>query len=165
MNGYTEAWCLSFNQHLGRSLLVPADVSRRACWAVCLRSERRTSPVLFIWGWAQNPLFSLITMFSPNVHKACNTENFDIWTLWGDICLHEICISKTLAQKNSPRHCGEIAAVSMHALTNFRFTVMQLSYVQVEVNVLVSMEYMFDVYAHDWRTSRESGKGTISSRD
>lgn len=29
MNGYTEAWCLSFNQHLGRSLLVPADVSRR----------------------------------------------------------------------------------------------------------------------------------------
>ncbi|GLD48764.1 E3 ubiquitin-protein ligase MYCBP2 isoform X1, partial [Lates japonicus] len=25
MNGYTEAWCLSFNQHLGRSLLVPAD--------------------------------------------------------------------------------------------------------------------------------------------
>ncbi|MEQ2184435.1 hypothetical protein GOODEAATRI_007970, partial [Goodea atripinnis] len=29
MNGYTEAWCLSFNQHLGRNLLVPADVSRR----------------------------------------------------------------------------------------------------------------------------------------
>lgn len=28
MNGYTEAWCLSFNQHLGRSLLVPADVSK-----------------------------------------------------------------------------------------------------------------------------------------
>ncbi|XP_067299420.1 E3 ubiquitin-protein ligase MYCBP2 isoform X17 [Pseudorasbora parva] len=26
MNGYTEAWCLSFNQHLGRSLLVPVDV-------------------------------------------------------------------------------------------------------------------------------------------
>ncbi|XP_058885300.1 E3 ubiquitin-protein ligase MYCBP2 isoform X3 [Acipenser ruthenus] len=25
MNGYTEAWCLSFNQHLGRSLLVPVD--------------------------------------------------------------------------------------------------------------------------------------------
>ncbi|KAJ3592162.1 hypothetical protein NHX12_007291, partial [Muraenolepis orangiensis] len=25
MNGYTEAWCLSFNQHLGRSLLLPAD--------------------------------------------------------------------------------------------------------------------------------------------
>ncbi|XP_036396025.1 E3 ubiquitin-protein ligase MYCBP2 isoform X4 [Megalops cyprinoides] len=25
MNGYTEAWCLSFNQHLGRSLLVPDD--------------------------------------------------------------------------------------------------------------------------------------------
>ncbi|RXM27520.1 E3 ubiquitin-protein ligase MYCBP2 [Acipenser ruthenus] len=28
MNGYTEAWCLSFNQHLGRSLLVPVDESR-----------------------------------------------------------------------------------------------------------------------------------------
>lgn len=27
MNGYTEAWCLSFNQHLGRNLLVPVDVS------------------------------------------------------------------------------------------------------------------------------------------
>ncbi|XP_006639089.2 E3 ubiquitin-protein ligase MYCBP2 isoform X17 [Lepisosteus oculatus] len=27
MNGYTEAWCLSFNQHLGRSLLVPVDVT------------------------------------------------------------------------------------------------------------------------------------------
>ncbi|XP_071198088.1 E3 ubiquitin-protein ligase MYCBP2-like isoform X4 [Salvelinus alpinus] len=25
MNRYTEAWCLSFNQHVGRSLLVPAD--------------------------------------------------------------------------------------------------------------------------------------------
>uniref|UniRef100_A0A4W4EYU3 E3 ubiquitin-protein ligase MYCBP2 n=1 Tax=Electrophorus electricus TaxID=8005 RepID=A0A4W4EYU3_ELEEL len=25
MNGYTEAWCLSFNQHLGRNLLVPVD--------------------------------------------------------------------------------------------------------------------------------------------
>ncbi|XP_062492913.1 E3 ubiquitin-protein ligase MYCBP2 isoform X8 [Pezoporus occidentalis] len=25
MNGYTEAWCLSFNQHLGKSLLVPID--------------------------------------------------------------------------------------------------------------------------------------------
>ncbi|XP_025027422.1 E3 ubiquitin-protein ligase MYCBP2 isoform X3 [Python bivittatus] len=25
LNGYTEAWCLSFNQHLGKSLLVPAD--------------------------------------------------------------------------------------------------------------------------------------------
>ncbi|XP_031649241.1 E3 ubiquitin-protein ligase MYCBP2 isoform X10 [Oncorhynchus kisutch] len=25
MNGYTEAWCLSFNQHVGRSLLVPAN--------------------------------------------------------------------------------------------------------------------------------------------
>lgn len=29
MNGYTEAWCLSFNQHLGKSLLVPVDVSER----------------------------------------------------------------------------------------------------------------------------------------
>ncbi|XP_062492916.1 E3 ubiquitin-protein ligase MYCBP2 isoform X11 [Pezoporus occidentalis] len=28
MNGYTEAWCLSFNQHLGKSLLVPIDESR-----------------------------------------------------------------------------------------------------------------------------------------
>ncbi|KAG2456598.1 MYCB2 ligase, partial [Polypterus senegalus] len=28
MNGYTEAWCLSFNQHLGRSLLVPVDGAR-----------------------------------------------------------------------------------------------------------------------------------------
>ncbi|XP_066562691.1 E3 ubiquitin-protein ligase MYCBP2 isoform X4 [Amia ocellicauda] len=28
MNGYTEAWCLSFNQHLGRSLLVPVDEAR-----------------------------------------------------------------------------------------------------------------------------------------
>ncbi|XP_061486029.1 E3 ubiquitin-protein ligase MYCBP2 isoform X9 [Rhineura floridana] len=28
MNGYTEAWCLSFNQHLGKSLLVPVDESR-----------------------------------------------------------------------------------------------------------------------------------------
>ncbi|XP_062492915.1 E3 ubiquitin-protein ligase MYCBP2 isoform X10 [Pezoporus occidentalis] len=27
MNGYTEAWCLSFNQHLGKSLLVPIDVT------------------------------------------------------------------------------------------------------------------------------------------
>ncbi|XP_061486034.1 E3 ubiquitin-protein ligase MYCBP2 isoform X14 [Rhineura floridana] len=27
MNGYTEAWCLSFNQHLGKSLLVPVDVT------------------------------------------------------------------------------------------------------------------------------------------
>ncbi|XP_030198582.1 E3 ubiquitin-protein ligase MYCBP2 isoform X5 [Gadus morhua] len=27
-NGYSEAWCLSFNQHLGRSLLLPADESR-----------------------------------------------------------------------------------------------------------------------------------------
>ncbi|XP_015744900.2 E3 ubiquitin-protein ligase MYCBP2 isoform X4 [Python bivittatus] len=27
LNGYTEAWCLSFNQHLGKSLLVPADVT------------------------------------------------------------------------------------------------------------------------------------------
>uniref|UniRef100_A0A4W5M9H3 RCR-type E3 ubiquitin transferase n=1 Tax=Hucho hucho TaxID=62062 RepID=A0A4W5M9H3_9TELE len=26
MNRYTEAWCLSFNQHVGRSLLIPADV-------------------------------------------------------------------------------------------------------------------------------------------
>ncbi|XP_046701608.1 E3 ubiquitin-protein ligase MYCBP2 isoform X17 [Silurus meridionalis] len=26
MNGYTEAWCLSFNQHLGRNLLLPVDV-------------------------------------------------------------------------------------------------------------------------------------------
>ncbi|XP_064883646.1 E3 ubiquitin-protein ligase MYCBP2 isoform X5 [Oncorhynchus nerka] len=26
MNRYTEAWCLSFNQHMGRSLLVPANV-------------------------------------------------------------------------------------------------------------------------------------------
>ncbi|XP_045068074.1 E3 ubiquitin-protein ligase MYCBP2-like isoform X1 [Coregonus clupeaformis] len=26
MNGYAEAWCLSFNQHVGRSLLIPADV-------------------------------------------------------------------------------------------------------------------------------------------
>ncbi|GAA6108212.1 E3 ubiquitin-protein ligase MYCBP2 isoform X3 [Tachysurus ichikawai] len=29
MNGYTEAWCLSFNQHLGRNLLVPVDEARR----------------------------------------------------------------------------------------------------------------------------------------
>lgn len=29
MNGYTEAWCLSFNQHLGKSLLVPVDVSEK----------------------------------------------------------------------------------------------------------------------------------------
>ncbi|PNI81327.1 MYCBP2 isoform 4 [Pan troglodytes] len=28
MNGYTEAWCLSFNQHLGKSLLVPVDESK-----------------------------------------------------------------------------------------------------------------------------------------
>ncbi|XP_073711042.1 E3 ubiquitin-protein ligase MYCBP2 isoform X18 [Misgurnus anguillicaudatus] len=28
MNGYTEAWCLSFNQHLGRSLLLPVDEGR-----------------------------------------------------------------------------------------------------------------------------------------
>ncbi|XP_035377131.1 E3 ubiquitin-protein ligase MYCBP2 isoform X6 [Electrophorus electricus] len=28
MNGYTEAWCLSFNQHLGRNLLVPVDEAR-----------------------------------------------------------------------------------------------------------------------------------------
>ncbi|XP_062862091.1 E3 ubiquitin-protein ligase MYCBP2 isoform X10 [Trichomycterus rosablanca] len=28
MNGYTEAWCLSFNQHLGRSLLVPVDEAK-----------------------------------------------------------------------------------------------------------------------------------------
>ncbi|CAB1328281.1 unnamed protein product, partial [Coregonus sp. 'balchen'] len=28
MNGYTEAWCLSFNQHVGRSLLVPANEAR-----------------------------------------------------------------------------------------------------------------------------------------
>ncbi|XP_031752948.1 E3 ubiquitin-protein ligase MYCBP2 isoform X22 [Xenopus tropicalis] len=26
MNGYNEAWCLSFNQHLGKSLLAPVDV-------------------------------------------------------------------------------------------------------------------------------------------
>ncbi|KAG8539741.1 hypothetical protein GDO81_020444, partial [Engystomops pustulosus] len=25
MNGYNEAWCLSFNQHLGKSLLAPVD--------------------------------------------------------------------------------------------------------------------------------------------
>ncbi|XP_039221575.1 E3 ubiquitin-protein ligase MYCBP2 isoform X7 [Crotalus tigris] len=25
LNGYSEAWCLSFNQHLGKSLLVPVD--------------------------------------------------------------------------------------------------------------------------------------------
>uniref|UniRef100_A0A4W4EY42 E3 ubiquitin-protein ligase MYCBP2 n=1 Tax=Electrophorus electricus TaxID=8005 RepID=A0A4W4EY42_ELEEL len=31
MNGYTEAWCLSFNQHLGRNLLVPVDVSKDEC--------------------------------------------------------------------------------------------------------------------------------------
>lgn len=28
MNGYNEAWCLSFNQHLGKSLLAPVDVSK-----------------------------------------------------------------------------------------------------------------------------------------
>ncbi|KFO34057.1 Putative E3 ubiquitin-protein ligase MYCBP2 [Fukomys damarensis] len=28
MNGYTEAWCLSFNQHLGKSLLVPVDEAK-----------------------------------------------------------------------------------------------------------------------------------------
>ncbi|TRY68163.1 hypothetical protein DNTS_006161 [Danionella cerebrum] len=28
MNGHTEAWCLSFNQHLGRSLLVPINEGR-----------------------------------------------------------------------------------------------------------------------------------------
>ncbi|XP_039221610.1 E3 ubiquitin-protein ligase MYCBP2 isoform X15 [Crotalus tigris] len=28
LNGYSEAWCLSFNQHLGKSLLVPVDESR-----------------------------------------------------------------------------------------------------------------------------------------
>ncbi|XP_051563854.1 E3 ubiquitin-protein ligase MYCBP2 isoform X5 [Myxocyprinus asiaticus] len=28
MNGYTEAWCISFNQHLGRCLLVPVDEGR-----------------------------------------------------------------------------------------------------------------------------------------
>ncbi|KAJ1115470.1 hypothetical protein NDU88_003694 [Pleurodeles waltl] len=28
LNGYTEAWCLSFNQHLGKSLLVPVDEPR-----------------------------------------------------------------------------------------------------------------------------------------
>ncbi|CAB1347399.1 unnamed protein product, partial [Coregonus sp. 'balchen'] len=28
MNGYAEAWCLSFNQHVGRSLLIPADEAR-----------------------------------------------------------------------------------------------------------------------------------------
>ncbi|XP_023654220.2 E3 ubiquitin-protein ligase MYCBP2 isoform X4 [Paramormyrops kingsleyae] len=28
MNGYTEAWCLSYNQHLGRNLLVPDDEGR-----------------------------------------------------------------------------------------------------------------------------------------
>ncbi|XP_026529252.1 E3 ubiquitin-protein ligase MYCBP2 isoform X6 [Notechis scutatus] len=27
LNGYSEAWCLSFNQHLGKSLLVPVDVT------------------------------------------------------------------------------------------------------------------------------------------
>lgn len=35
MNGYTEAWCLSFNQHLGKSLLVPVDVSKRWFQKAC----------------------------------------------------------------------------------------------------------------------------------
>ncbi|XP_068123985.1 E3 ubiquitin-protein ligase MYCBP2 isoform X19 [Hyperolius riggenbachi] len=33
MNGYSEAWCLSFNQHLGKSLLAPVDVvSAEGTW-------------------------------------------------------------------------------------------------------------------------------------
>ncbi|XP_073470395.1 E3 ubiquitin-protein ligase MYCBP2 isoform X18 [Aquarana catesbeiana] len=33
MNGYNEAWCLSFNQHLGKSLLAPVDVvSSEGTW-------------------------------------------------------------------------------------------------------------------------------------
>ena len=50
MNGYTEAWCLSFNQHLGRSLLVPADVSKQACSVVLDCAEGQRLPALPIWG-------------------------------------------------------------------------------------------------------------------
>lgn len=52
MNGYTEAWCLSFNQHLGRSLLVPADVSKRWQSADSVQRQERLLLSLF-WGKCQ----------------------------------------------------------------------------------------------------------------
>lgn len=27
-NGFTEAWCLQYNQHLGKTLLIPVEVMR-----------------------------------------------------------------------------------------------------------------------------------------
>ncbi|XP_035248710.1 E3 ubiquitin-protein ligase MYCBP2 isoform X4 [Anguilla anguilla] len=48
MNGYTEAWCLSFNQHLGRSLLVPDDeasLHSEECFKEASGRPPHTAPV------------------------------------------------------------------------------------------------------------------------
>ncbi|XP_069061344.1 E3 ubiquitin-protein ligase MYCBP2 isoform X8 [Pleurodeles waltl] len=48
LNGYTEAWCLSFNQHLGKSLLVPVDNVFNASQGVRDKDlSSRTSKVFF----------------------------------------------------------------------------------------------------------------------
>ncbi|KAM5147624.1 E3 ubiquitin-protein ligase MYCBP2 isoform 6-T6 [Callospermophilus lateralis] len=48
INGYTEAWCLSFNQHLGKSLLVPVDNIFNASQGV---------RDLDVFSWTSKPFF------------------------------------------------------------------------------------------------------------
>ncbi|XP_060681896.1 E3 ubiquitin-protein ligase MYCBP2 isoform X5 [Hemiscyllium ocellatum] len=86
MNGYTEAWCLSFNQHLGKSLLVPVDepksvtddyfreVNSRRSHEVVLKEQEK----MFLQG-------------GPGVYKVANHEG--IWIQLDKNTMVEFCES------------------------------------------------------------------------
>lgn len=73
MNGYTEAWCLSFNQHLGKSLLVPVDVSKRCLWKISKVHSILITRLSFIKA-AKRPEVNDIFIIKYNLIRVCILE-------------------------------------------------------------------------------------------
>nr|XP_055071390.1 E3 ubiquitin-protein ligase MYCBP2 isoform X11 [Misgurnus anguillicaudatus] len=96
MNGYTEAWCLSFNQHLGRSLLLPVDegrsslddfekdVSGHPCQEATVRdlgTGQGNGPGLYK---VINPEGTWVQLDKNSVVEFCESDDGEAWSLARD---------------------------------------------------------------------------------
>ncbi|XP_012493213.1 PREDICTED: E3 ubiquitin-protein ligase MYCBP2 [Propithecus coquereli] len=83
MNGYTEAWCLSFNQHLGKSLLVPVDNIFNASQGV---------RDLDVFSWTSKAFFPQVTnsegtwvqLDKNSMVEFCESDEGEAWSLARD---------------------------------------------------------------------------------
>eukprot|EP00062_Callorhinchus_milii_P006572 gi/632947251/ref/XP_007888958.1/ PREDICTED: E3 ubiquitin-protein ligase MYCBP2 isoform X6 [Callorhinchus milii] len=97
MNGYTEAWCLSFNQHLGKSLLVPVDepksitddyfkeVNSRRSNEVVLKEQEK----MFLRGGpgvykVTNPEGTWVQLDKNSMVGFCESDDGEAWSLSRD---------------------------------------------------------------------------------